>query len=221
MAYGAGQHYAVLGLSEIGLAAADYPLCLMKDADTGRFTVAALLGFAPGRNLFVVDGRWLATWVPGTLLRYPFYQDETAPHGLAIDIASRLLSRTTGEPLFEAGVPTARVGQIAGSIAALVADVGAAQGLIAALLDARLVRPLELVLTGADGRENEIDGVYSISVDALAELEDGQVLALHHGGYLGPAHGIAASLAQLERLRQLSDHQGGSPIAHLAYRVID
>lgn len=220
-AYGAQHNHAVLGLSEIQLAGADYPLLLLKDEQTGAFSIVALFGFQPGSNLYVVDSHWLATWVPGVMLRYPFYHDETAPHGLAIDEASQLLDDALGEPLFNNGEPTAFTRSVAQTLAALIADVAAAKTLAEALAAHGVLRPLALVLTEADGHEHQIEGLYAVSQAALDTLADDAVLNLHHQGQLSAAAVLAASLAQLERLRQLHDHRASNPGLNMAYAVID
>ncbi len=220
-AYGARHQHAVLGLSEIPLACADYPLALMKDGTTGAFSIVALFGFWPGDNLYVLDGRWHATWVPGTMLRFPFYHDAAAAHGLAIDEDSGLLGTAEGEPLFDAGGPTGFTQAIARSLAVLVDDVAAAQRLAQMLAAHGIVQPLALVLADAGGHEHQIDGLYSVSQPALDELDEPSVMSLHRQGALGAAARLGASLGQLERLRQLHDHRAARPIAHIAYRVVE
>lgn len=220
-AYGARHNHAVLGLDEIAQAAIDYPVLLIKDGETGAFNIAALFGFAPGQNAYVVNGGWHATWVPGAMLRYPFYRDEAAPHGLAIDEDCGLLRGAGEEALFSGGEPTGFTLRIAETIAALVEDIAAAQSLARTLAGHALVRPLMLVLTGADGHENQIDGLYGISRQAMDELDDQAVVALHRAGALRAANVMAASLGQMERLRQLHDHASPQPLAHMAYAVTE
>lgn len=221
VAHGAAQNHAVLGFGEIATAAADYPLCLMKDGNTGQFNVVALFGFERDRNLYVINGNWMATWVPGTVLRYPFYRDENAPHGVAIDMASTLVGAKNGMPLFDGGAPAPLLQDAAPAIDRLIADIAAMQRFVSALVGADLIRPLGILLTLEDGKEHQIDGLYSISPTAIEALADDAVLALHRRGYLAPLYVVAASLAQLDRLRQLYDHQAASPTATLQYRVRD
>lgn len=220
-AYSARHHHAVLGLSEIMLAAVDYPVLLMKDGDTGAFSIIALFGFGPGQNRYVIDGRWVATWVPGAMLRYPFYHDETAPHGVAIDEDCSLLNAAGGAALFVDGAPSSLLSGIAETIAALVDDIAAAQSLARTLAANGLVRPLTMVLTESDGRENQLDGLYAISPQALDGLDDNTVVSLHRQGALRAAAVMAASLGQLERVRQLHDYASVSPLANLAYAIVD
>jgi hypothetical protein len=51
---------------------AHYPIFFTKNMETGRFEPSALLGFQPQENLFFVDGRWDAAYVPLQIQRQPF-----------------------------------------------------------------------------------------------------------------------------------------------------
>lgn len=220
-AHGARHNHAVLGLREVMLAAADYPVLMMKDSETGAFNIVALFSFAAGNNHYVVDVRWVATWVPGSMLRYPFYHDADAPHRLAIDEDSGLINAADGDPLFIDGLPAPFVVDIADSIVALLDDIAAAQSLAQTLAAHRLVRPLKIILARADGQENQIDGLYTISETALDELGDDAALTLHRQGALRTAAVMLASLNQLERVRQLHDYASEHPLAGFTYAISD
>ncbi len=51
---------------------AHYPIFFTKNMETGRFEPCALLGFQPQENLFFVNGRWDAAYVPLQIQRQPF-----------------------------------------------------------------------------------------------------------------------------------------------------
>jgi hypothetical protein len=76
-----------------------------------------------------------------------------------------------------------------------------------------LIRPLQHNLRFDDGNEHQIDGLYSLGTDALAGLVDHAVLELYRSGNLAAAAIMSASLAQIERLRQLHNarlHDSGA-----------
>jgi hypothetical protein len=77
--------FALLGRSELTLACADFPICLAKEAATGRFNLIALLSLIEPRNLFCFDGQWRATYRPEATTTAPFVLDPTSEHGLAVD----------------------------------------------------------------------------------------------------------------------------------------
>lgn len=207
------QQHAILGSSEIALAAADYPLALMKHTDTGRFNVVALYGFDPMRNLYVVGSHWHATYIPQNSLRYPFFSNDAGALGLAIDERSELIGRRDGHRLFDdAGSPTEYTKQIAHAIQGLRQDFEAMQDLASALTRLQLVKPLAVVLHMEDGSASEIDGLYSISDQALSSLKDDDIVALHRRGHLQATSILMASLVQINRLQQLHNAQSPSKI---------
>ena len=83
----------------------------------------------------------------------------------------------------------------------------------------RLIRPLSVVLRHADGPEHVLDGLYTVAPEALRALDDAAVVALHRADRLAPAAVMAASLAQVERLRQLHDATQPRAIASIAITV--
>src|SRR5579859_5553763 len=92
--------YALLGLSELAIACADFHICLAKDAQTGRFNLITLFSLEEPRNLFWVHDRWQATYLPQAATTAPFLLDAGAQLGLAIDEEHPRLGRE-GLPLFE------------------------------------------------------------------------------------------------------------------------
>lgn len=194
--------FVQIGLSEIASAAADMPVCLAKDATTGRFNLIALMGLSAPVNLFAADGAFRATYLPQAAMLGGFRLDDTGIAGLAVDEAVR---GDAGTALFDDGSPAAVLGHIHAALGRLVADVAAAQALVDDYAARRLIRPLRLVLRHADGSDHVLDGLYSVGPEALRALDDAAIVALHRADRLSPAAVMAASLAQVERLRQLHD----------------
>ncbi|WP_322965144.1 SapC family protein [Sphingomonas fuzhouensis] len=201
-AAGASRRFVALGLSEIAFAAADMPLCLAKDAQTGRFNLIALMSLVEPANLFVFGGGFQATYVPRAALLGGFRLAPTGAGGLAIDPGDPSLG-TAGEALFDGDRPAPLLTDIARALEQVVADVAAAQDLVETWAAHRLIRPLSLSLTRADGSVHDLAGLYTIDAAAVQALPDAAVQALHRADRLAPAAVLAASLAQVERLRQL------------------
>jgi hypothetical protein len=219
LAYAACLNHAVIGLDEVALAAADFPLVMLKDAQTGRFHLAALFGFAPDRNLFVMNGRWHATYMPEAVMRYPFLLDDNGVLGLAIDEASGLLS-VSGDRLFDSnGNPSAFARAVAERIRTMKRDRDAMTVFADTVVQHRLVRPLRLSLVFGDGGSGEIDGLYSADPAAITRLASDILVDLNRRGYLAAMHVMTASLAQLNRLQQLHNAQSSRHIAELSYGV--
>jgi SapC len=214
-----------IGLQEIGSAIADYPLVFIKHQETGQFRLVALLSLDAEGSWYSLNGHWQATYLPLNIRRHPFYLAgpgaDGATLGLAIDETSPALRRIdeagpAGEPLFNPdGAPTEATQRMAQTLARLREDAAAAAALIDKLVKASLLVPLSIAMHAADGAVRHVEGLYGIDADALARVPDAVVLALHRSGELGAAHAIAASLAHLERLRQLHNARKGAPIVRL------
>ncbi|WP_314374563.1 SapC family protein [Sphingomonas paucimobilis] len=201
-AAGATRRIIRIGLSEIAFAAADMPLCLAKDGQTGRFNLVALMSLIEPANLFVFAGGFQATYVPRAALLGGFRLDADGAGGLAIDPADPTLGQE-GEALFEGDRPAPIVADIARALGQVVADVTAVQSLVDAWAAHHLIRPLAVSLNKADGSDHDLAGLYTIDEAAMQGLPDAELLALHRADRLAPAAVLTASLAQVERLRQL------------------
>ncbi|KQN29947.1 hypothetical protein ASE88_14175 [Sphingomonas sp. Leaf38] len=214
---GPAQRIVQIGLSEIPLVAADMPICLAKDATTGRFNLVALVGLVDPANLFVHDRHFHATYCPRALQLTAFRLDADGAAGLAVDASDPAVG-AAGDPLFQGGAPTPLATGIAAALERLVVDIGAARELVERYAALRLIRPLHLVLQDDDREDHVIDGLYTIGSEQLMQLSDDAVLRLHRSGALASAALLTASLAQVERLCQLHTARGGRPlrIARLA-----
>lgn len=203
-----------LGLSELGPASADFPICLAKEADTGRFNLIALLSLAEARNLYWHDPAWQATYVPLAARLSPFRLDPQGVCGLAIDEAAL---GGDGVALFAPdGQPSEWVKDAAIQLQRLVGDIAAAQALVDRLALLKLIRPIRCRLSHADGHTHRIDGLFTLEAESLA---DKTVVELHHCGGLAAAAILRASLAQLERLRRLGNIAAENPVVNLTATV--
>lgn len=209
-AHASEQQHAILGWSEIALAAADYPLALLKHSGTGQFNLVALYGFRPAQNVYVAGSHWHATYIPQNSLRYPFFANDAGALGLAIDERSGLIGVADGQRIFDdAGRPTPYTVQIAAALRELQRDFEDMHEFVGELLRLQLIRPLLLMLHMEDGTTSQIEGLYSISDQAQASLADSAIVALHRNGYLQAVPILMASLVQMNRLQQL--HNAQSP----------
>ncbi|PZO75933.1 MAG: hypothetical protein DI640_03920 [Sphingomonas taxi] len=204
---GPAQRLVQVGLSELALAVADMPLCLAKDANTGRFNLVALVGLIEPVNVFVHDRRFHATYCPRALQLTGFRLDRDGVAGLAVVDGDSAIG-SAGDPLFQNGEPAPFLPGIAAALQHLVSDIEAARDLVDGYAALRLIRPLHLVLESDDSKEHVIDGLYTIGTEALLQLPAAAVLRLHRSGALASAAVLSASLAQVERLRQLHNSGG-------------
>jgi hypothetical protein len=213
MAGAAARQFVQIGLSEIALAAADMPLFLVKDAQTGRFNLIALFGLIEQRNLFWQHGGMQSTYLPRAASLTAFRLDPAGEGGVGLDEGDPAVG-LQGERLFAPDrLPSPFLTTTRTALDSVIADVAAAQALIDGYAQHRLIRPLSLVLRHDDGHEHAITGLYGVDEEGLAALDDATVVALHRADRLAPAAVMAASLAQVERLRQLHNAAQLRPLA--------
>ena len=206
------QRFALLGRSELTLACADFPICVAKEAATGRFNLIALFGLVEPRNLYWLNEKWQATYLPEATTTAPFLLDPNSEHGLAIDEDGVTLN-DGGVQLFGSDGQVLEVlKNISVRLKRITDDIADAQRMVDDFSQRRLIRPLQLILRHDDGREHQIDGLYSLGTEALASLADDSVVELYRAGDLAAAAIMSASLAQIERLRQLHNASSAQPI---------
>jgi hypothetical protein len=196
-----GPHFVQVVASEFVAAAAVCPIFLTKSAETGSFYAGAMFGFEPGENLLRREGgRPLFT--PLDLERPGFFI--TSDGAIAIDPAHVRFAAPQGAPLFEAdGQPSPALRRTQHVLAQLSVGVPETDAFIQALVAARLVEPVDIDLSFDDGRSLSLAGLYTVSLDALGELEDAAVLDLFRRGYLQLIYAMTGSLRQVSSLAKL------------------
>ena len=65
------------------------------------------------------------------------------------------------------------------------------------MLDLRLIEPMDIALNFDDGQKLSLQGLYTIGLDGLNELDDATVLELFRAGHLQLAFTVALSARQL------------------------
>lgn len=201
-AQGAQQRLVPVVLSEFLKLVVDYPIVFTKNADTGRFVCAALLGFDERENLFWQAEQWQSIYVPLHIQRQPFFIGEEQGQTLVcLDQHSPCISREQGELLFTAqGEETLFLQQAKAILAELVKGEQETQEFIHKLLQLNLLTPMALEISFANGQSTRVQGLYTIDEARLAMLSDEQRLELHALGYWQPIYTLLASLGQIYAL---------------------
>ena len=196
--------FVELVVAEFPPAAAHYPLFLAKNGETGRFVAGMLHGFAAdGRN--GARGRP----EPGAYLPFAVRRELFFAMGehLGLDMADPRVGRPDGDRLFDMdGRPSAELRGVQHAIAGLKQGRPATEAFVLAMLHHRLVEPMDVSLRFDDGERLDLAGLYTISLDRLDELPDGDALALFRAGHLRLAHAMAGSL---HRLAALAERRNG------------
>lgn len=182
---------------------AHYPIVFRKTPDGTRFEPVALLGLAPGQNLFLrADGAWDAPVIPLAIERLPFYigrdGDELVVH---VDLESPRLSRSEGEPVFlPHGGSTDFLARMNSVLLAIHQGLQATPDFVAALLAHHLLEPFSFEATLAQGARCELHGYYTVHEERLGALEGPTLAQLSRAGHLQAAYMALASLSQLPAL---------------------
>lgn len=181
-------------LGEFAAASAACPLLFSKHAETGAFYAGALMGFAEGEDLTLSpDDR--PAFLPLEAVREGFF---AADENIALDPAHARFAAADGESLFDRqGQPTPALKAVQQALGRLMADGQATEAFIAALLAHRLIEPIDIALSFDDGERLRLEGLYTVSLDALGDLDDAAALSLFRAGHLQFAYMMASSLQHI------------------------
>ncbi|USQ98042.1 SapC family protein [Caulobacter sp. RL271] len=199
-------HFVQIVASEFVAAAAVCPIFLTKNAETGRFYAGALFGFEPGEDLTSNGQGEARLFTPLDLVRLGFFV--TSDGAMAIDPQHPRFAVTSGAALFEDdGRPAPALRRVQHALAQLNAGVPETDAFIEAAVAARLVEPVDVDLSFDDGRTLRLAGLYTISLDALGELDDATAVDFFRRGYLQLIYAMAGSLKQVSRLAKLRNEK--------------
>lgn len=208
--FGENVHIVPVVADELGSLVLDYPVCLVKNQETGQFGLSALLGFEPGENLYLQGDQWDAGYVPLHVRRQPFMLGFSSPDGegrkqenalITIDLDSKRVQETEGESLFaDDGIPTSYLQNIQNLLAGLMAGNESTKAFIDSLSEHELIEPALLNITFADGEQKRYEGIYTVSDQKLAELTGDTLQELHVRGYLQASYLLIASLGHVTKL---------------------
>jgi hypothetical protein len=189
---------------------AHYPIFFTKNTDSGRFEPAALLGFERQENLFFMDGRWDAAYVPLQMQRQPFSliprrTDESdgkpASLDVAIDLHSQTVQSQEGERLFlEDGQPSKFLQGITSILSALVTGATEGYAFTGRLAELGLIEPVQIDIEFVDGSETKLQGLYWIAAAALKALPAAQLAELRDREFLEWMYFQMASISHVSGL---------------------
>jgi hypothetical protein len=191
--------------AEFANIASQSPIVLTKNGDTGQFVFVAVLGFAPGENLWLQHEQWQGHYLPLQLQRQPFFLGQTdsgSDFALCIDLQSPMLQSgaaqgDNSQALFQHdGSDSSYFLQVKACLAELLRGEQQQQQLIQALLDCGLIQPLSLEITFANQQSTKLQGLYTIDQQKLAKLSQTQLYSLHQQGWLAAIYTVLASAAQ-------------------------
>ncbi|WP_440874137.1 SapC family protein [Thalassotalea sp. PLHSN55] len=196
---------------------AHYPIFFHKDSQTGQFCSVALFGFKQQENLFLVDNRWDAHYIPMSVQRMPFYigQQEVNNQGvkevqrvLTVDLDSPKVSFDQGVDVFlPYGGNSDYLENIAGILESLhhgILDDGA---FIETLVAFDLIESVTLDIELKDKSKHQLLGFYTINEPQLEQLSEQQIVQLHKAGYLRAIDMVLASQSCVHALIARKNNQ--------------
>jgi len=197
-----GPHFVQIVPSEFVAAAAVCPIFLTKNAETGQFYAGAMFGFEPGENLLGPAEVGQALFTPLDIERQGFFV--TQDGDVAIDPRHPRFRSDQGASLFdEQGQPSAATRRLQHVLAQMQAGVIESERFIQALLAHKLVEPVDVDLSFDDGKSLSLNGLYTVSLDAVGELDDAAALELFRAGDLQLIYAMNGSLKQVSALAKL------------------
>ncbi|WP_010160649.1 SapC family protein [Sphingomonas sp. PAMC 26617] len=195
------RHFVQIVLGEFDSVAAHFPILFCKNAETGAFYAGAMLGLKPDENLVADSADRDQARRLLDVVREGFYVSD---ENIAIDRAHPRFTSGMGEPMFEAdGTPAPVLRGIQRALGQLHAGVPHTEQFLARLLALKLVEPIDLSFNFDDGERLAVEGLYTISRDTLADLDDRTVLELFRTGDLSRIYAVILSVQHVHRLARL------------------
>ncbi len=204
-------HFVQVVPVEFPSAAACCPILFSKDASSGAFYAGAVLGLKPEEGS-LRSAAERGGFEPLNLQRDGFFISEDH---IVIDRDNPRFSESEGEPLFDDGQqPSVTLRRIQRVLRQLHEGTAQSDTFIRQLVELKVVEPIDVSLSFDNGERLTLQGLYTVSRDALRDIADADVLQLFRSGHLQLALTMAGSLHQLAILAQLRNHRLGAARSH-------
>lgn len=213
-------HLAAATIREFAHLAGTMPVVFIEDPTNKNIHTVAMLGVDQNVNLFWAEDKWQGPHVPLNIQRYPFdIRPDGDKLGVFFDENSHLVGEQ-GEALFnDAGEPTDFLKNRQQFLAELANSEMLNQRFVKRVVELDLLESVQIGIQYQDGTARNVTGIMSIDEKKLNALDDAIVLELHKAGFLGAMYAIMMSLAQLNRLVELSN-KGDKPIRTVQIRPV-
>ncbi|XOY56701.1 MAG: SapC family protein [Rhodobacterales bacterium] len=201
-AFAATDAVAPLVVQELAKACISLPIAFLQQND--MFVPHAVQGLEPGKNLFVVNGKWVMPYTPAAYRGYPFAlaQGEGDDLHLCIDMDSGLVGAGEGfdQPFFDdAGEAAQPVKDVLNFLEKIHSNRAVTQRVCAALAAEDLFQPWPLTVQGPDG-ERRVDGLFRIDEARLNSLDADALARVQKAGGLPVAYCQLLSMSNIQTL---------------------
>jgi len=218
-----GMNAVFVTAAECAQLAAEFPLVFIKAGqdEQGQVDYApiAVFGLTQGENLYVENGQWRASMMPGQLAMYPFCVARVNAERYAVCIDqswSGIVEEGEGERLFDdQGEPTAFTQRIQGELERLEAQIDQTRAVGRRLAALGLLHQRRFDATLPDGGKVAVDGFYVVDEEKVKALPDQEIVALQRSGILGLISAHWISMGHMRRLLnwRLERASAGAPAA--------
>jgi hypothetical protein len=208
--YGDNVHIVPVVADELRNLALEYPVILIKNKDSGRFEMVAMLGFDQGENLYLAGDQWDAIYVPVNIRRQPFALAYTAEKDgkpdlkslvISLDMDSPRVGLEEGERLFnEDGTQTQFLEGANSILAGLGSTLASTEAFIEALQKHDLIKAAQIDVRFEDGKRRHFDGLHTVDDEKLNQLEGDVLQDMYKSGYLQGAWLLFASMGNIRKL---------------------
>jgi len=195
----------------------EYPIFFRKDPTSGEYHSVALLGFEKNENLFLQQGRWLADYVPGIVVRGPFligFQERDSGGELRqepmihVDMDHPRVSQTEGEPVFlPKGGNSPYLDHIAQVLRGIRAGLEMSKAMFAAFSALDLIGPVSLDVKLSVEEGYSVVGLHTIDQRKLAALDGASLERLNRAGFLQGAFLVIASMGNVKKLMAMKQRK--------------
>lgn len=193
---------APLVVQELAKACLSLPIAFIKQNDV--FVPHALLGLGRGKNLFVVNGRWIGSYIPAVYRSYPFAlaECEVDDMHLCIDMDSGLVGvgDCFDQPFLDASGEAAQpVKDVLNFLKKIHRNRAVTQRVCAALAAEALFKSWPLKVEGPNGKMH-FDGLFRIDNMQLNRLEPDALARVQKIGGLSVAYSQLLSMGNVQTL---------------------
>ena len=205
--FSAGLASAPLSASEVVEAAKCFPVVFPTE---GPLLPLAMLSVQEGVNSFVdAGGKWLGSYVPAHVRRYPFILGNTDTpdnYTIMLDPKAPHFTDPGGEALFaDDGERGPTLNKVVEFLSAFQQEITATEQLLKPLDEAGILTVQRLELADFEGKTATIEGVRAIDREKLFALDDAVLAGWVRDGMMNM---IDAHLASLNNFVALTARQG-------------
>lgn len=198
-------HMASVMVHEFSKVAPTYPIVFLQDPNSDAFKPVALLGLEEGENLFIQNDKWMASYIPAIVRRYPFVLangKDDKRFTICIDEDSDFVSDKgeDGQLLFnDKGEPSEALERVKKYLQELQQMEMFTVEFSRYLAEKNLFTPLNMNLKVGE-QVKSVTGAYMLNEERLNGLSSETFEEMRKKNYLPVIYAHLGSLGQMERL---------------------